>query len=685
MNAAVERKLSVPDAVRAVNPRDRTIEAVISAEVIDREGDCLRSRGVDTREYLANPVVLDHHRMMDLPIGRTLALDVGDAEVVALIQWADHPRALAIEQLYVQKMMRGWSVGFSPTKVSPTPLITGPLRGREILAWTLWEVSAVSLPANPLALARMLKSLSLPDGATEGDVLEVMGALPAQKFWDLSRSHLKEDDMPDTPTELEQARAETKAATERAALAESRLAVLERARGGGGDDDREQLYVGGQPWPPGTGKSKSVRIPPPFAREAPGVIHSRGEQSYSVTRAVLSVLRRDKSMAPFEWDLSQKLERCGYPTVNNGINIPWSSDAFILTEGHEPELEALGVLIKQSFAMNTKGLDRDEFTSLARKAMSEDSDLTGGSLVPMPSQGELLPMLRAASIISRAGARNVPLPASGAMTFPAERSGPTFAYFGPNSPIGDSTPGTGSVSLAARRAGALIYLPNSLARYSSGVAEAFVRSALALGAATFEDGIALDGVGGSNSPLGLVRHERSANNTPTVGKVTLHTAAVTGASGDTFGASDPAVMLALIEEANSEGATAIVMRPLMFSGIANLRGGGSTTTDGPFLFPITTGDLARGIPDTLRGVSVLKSTTVAKTGIKGSSGPTLTYVLVGDFRQYFVGRTGALEIASSEHAAFASDQLVVRGILSHDLAPAHPECFAVCPTLIIPS
>ncbi len=55
-----------------------------------------------------------------------------------------------------------------------------------------------------------------------------------------------------------------------------------------------QRYVGGRPFHVGSEMSQKGT--------APSIIHSRGEKSYSVSRAMLSIMTKDKTKAPMEWD-----------------------------------------------------------------------------------------------------------------------------------------------------------------------------------------------------------------------------------------------------------------------------------------------------------------------------------------------------------------------------------------------
>jgi HK97 family phage major capsid protein len=324
-------------------------------------------------------------------------------------------------------------------------------------------------------------------------------------------------------------------------------------------------------------------------------------------------------------------------------------------------------------------------TRYAAKAMDPLDDSLGGSLIPLPGQGELIQLLRPLAVMSRAGAMEVPLPPSGALVYPKDTGDPTFTWLGPNEPIQDSNLNTGALTLTAKRAGGLVKLPNDLIRYTSGAAEAFVRMALTQRAALTEDSAFLEGEVGGTKPLGIIRMDRSANNTPTVDRITLHTAGTVAADGDTFEPEDVLKMMGLVEEAPDPlGPTGFIMRPLQFAGIANRRvnqGGGAGT--GAFIFPVTRGDMGGVVRKELAGLPVLTSTQVNNTSRKGSA-TNLTYILCGNWGRAVIGRVGAIELASSEHAGFAADQTHVRAILRVDFGVTHPHAIVMCPTLVIP-
>src|SRR5262249_9330497 len=104
--------------------------------------------------------------------------------------------------------------------------------------------------------------------------------------------------------------------------------------------------VNGQPFPLGSPRPTSLENHGPDSR-APGHIHSRGQsETYSFAKALRSVFERDRSLAPLEWDFSQKLEGLGYHgSVPGAMQIPLGMDVWT-APGKEPEAENLNAEIK---------------------------------------------------------------------------------------------------------------------------------------------------------------------------------------------------------------------------------------------------------------------------------------------------------------------------------------------------
>ena len=124
------------------------------------------------------------HRAGEPLIGKCLDLAVEDAGVVALPKFAGlaelHPDAERTFRLYRDGFLTSWSVGINATEKTHAK-VAREQTGATISRWELLEYSAVGVPSNPHAVTRMLKSLRLPDGADERDVLEALGVIPLTK------------------------------------------------------------------------------------------------------------------------------------------------------------------------------------------------------------------------------------------------------------------------------------------------------------------------------------------------------------------------------------------------------------------------------------------------------------------------------------------------------------------------
>lgn len=149
-----------------VDDEERTVTAVISTDMVDRDGEVLLPKGADFEQYLKNPVVQWAHSYGDPPIARTLWITKGRKQITAKAQFADTVFADEIYQLYKKNFLSAFSVGFLPAKDGSHAPKPEEIKRRPELAeasriydkWELLEFSAVPVPANPEALATAVKT-----------------------------------------------------------------------------------------------------------------------------------------------------------------------------------------------------------------------------------------------------------------------------------------------------------------------------------------------------------------------------------------------------------------------------------------------------------------------------------------------------------------------------------------------
>lgn len=149
---------------------DRIITAVISTDCIDRDGEVIQAKALDLGNYRDNPVVLQSHKLSELPVGRAVSIAYKGPRLIASVRFSDTPRGNECLQLYKEGVLNAFSVGFTATDV-------GPPTGKEIAArpelrncravirkGELLEFSVVAVPANPEALVMArTKGINIPE------------------------------------------------------------------------------------------------------------------------------------------------------------------------------------------------------------------------------------------------------------------------------------------------------------------------------------------------------------------------------------------------------------------------------------------------------------------------------------------------------------------------------------------
>ena len=166
--------------IKKVESDTASIEAIFSTDDEDRHGDIVR-QDWDLKSFKKNPVIMNSHNYQDATevIGRASDVAVKDGKLQGKIVFAvdENPKAKIIYDLYAGGFLNAFSVGFIPKQFSD--------KG-EILKSELLEVSAVSVPANAMALAKA-KGIKVDelyentkngvDAGGEEDVIESEGAV----------------------------------------------------------------------------------------------------------------------------------------------------------------------------------------------------------------------------------------------------------------------------------------------------------------------------------------------------------------------------------------------------------------------------------------------------------------------------------------------------------------------------
>lgn len=154
------RKQHIPD-IKLLDDKDRKLRFTISTEDVDRDGDTIKVRGWDVKNFRKNPVVLFGHNSREPSIAKATKVGKSDGALTAEAEFlppdiADHDHVRfsdMVFQMLKQKFLRATSVGFRPLefKRPDEEENRGPF-GVDFIKQELLEFSVVPVPANPEAL-----------------------------------------------------------------------------------------------------------------------------------------------------------------------------------------------------------------------------------------------------------------------------------------------------------------------------------------------------------------------------------------------------------------------------------------------------------------------------------------------------------------------------------------------------
>lgn len=144
-------------SIGRVDEEARTFWAVASTEEVDRAGDSIAAQGWDLANFMKNPVIPWAHDYARPPVAKALACRVEEGSLVFQAQFPpaeDYAFADTVFRLYKGGFLRAFSVGFSPiqSEMQTTEKHGAAVVGTKFIRQELYEISCVTLPANPQAL-----------------------------------------------------------------------------------------------------------------------------------------------------------------------------------------------------------------------------------------------------------------------------------------------------------------------------------------------------------------------------------------------------------------------------------------------------------------------------------------------------------------------------------------------------
>ena len=175
-------KYGVDEKATSADLKPGQILHTISTDDIDRDYEVILPKGADFKWFKKNPVVIWGHNYYDNQnvIGGNVKLMRDEHSIKAITQFdLEMSKAEEIYGQYQRRFLRAWSVGFMETRGRRMPVDEGgaenwpPKAGQiwwVIEKWSMFEYSAVPVPANPAALTDATAKNFTVDGSVLKDI-----------------------------------------------------------------------------------------------------------------------------------------------------------------------------------------------------------------------------------------------------------------------------------------------------------------------------------------------------------------------------------------------------------------------------------------------------------------------------------------------------------------------------------
>lgn len=147
-------------SVDAFDDNSRTIDFIFSTPVEDRSNDTVVVSGIDTSNFLKNPVFLWAHDKTKPPIGKVKDLKVENNILKGKVEfwrnptdpayWSEYDKlSVMLYEQYKKGFLKGVSIAFIPIEKILNKATGGVIYNKI----SLTEISAVPVPDNPEALS----------------------------------------------------------------------------------------------------------------------------------------------------------------------------------------------------------------------------------------------------------------------------------------------------------------------------------------------------------------------------------------------------------------------------------------------------------------------------------------------------------------------------------------------------
>lgn len=290
------------------------------------------------------------------------------------------------------------------------------------------------------------------------------------------------------------------------------------------------------------------------------------------------------------------------------------------------------------------------------KSLNESVFSAGGALVPEEYMNELIPLLRAKTVVRSLGATSIPMN-RGSLTMPFQDTASTASYIGELQNIPPSQQSYGQLTLSAKKLVNLVPISNDLLADSSFSVDALVRNDMVRSMSLREDIAFIRDTGASNTPKGMRHWAPAANVFARTAAGGPGLATLDEITDDLFNA------MLLLENNNIPLDTAgWIMTPRTKSGLMRIR-----DVNGQFVYR---DEMLRG---NLLGFRY-ETTTQIPTNLGGPGNQSEVYF--ASFGSLVIAESSSMQVSVYEGGAFndgtgvvsgiSTDQTVLRAIARHD-------------------
>jgi len=139
----------------------RQIRVIAASGRADRVGDIIDIKGIETQNFMKNPVILWAHDHYSLPVAKAIEVGIEKGKLVMLLQFATYEEYAFADTVYRMILggyLNGVSIGARVKDAEWIKDNEGNIVGRKFNVLELLELSVVPIPADSKALVIAVKS-----------------------------------------------------------------------------------------------------------------------------------------------------------------------------------------------------------------------------------------------------------------------------------------------------------------------------------------------------------------------------------------------------------------------------------------------------------------------------------------------------------------------------------------------